>query len=136
MRKVLKISSFKDLENSILCERTQKAHGARSQEFVVLVNGDEAGLLSYEDWSDQSVGFIYEIFILPEFRQQGIGTLLLLYAENQARRLCCTYIRLKPCPLDQKTDRARLVAWYAKNGYFQQSDEPEILEKNLTTILA
>lgn len=136
MRKVLKIGSIKDLENSILCERTQKAHGARSQEFVVLVNGEEAGLLSYEDWSDQSIGFIYEIFVLPEFRQQGIGALLLSYAENQARRLRCTYIRLKPCPLDQKTDRERLVAWYIRNGYFPQPDGPEIMEKNLTTILA
>ncbi len=100
------------------------------------VNGDEAGLLSYEDWSHQALGFIYEIFVLPEFRQQGIGAILLSYAENHAFQLSCTHIRLKPYPLDQKTDRERLLAWYTKNGYFQKTDEPEIMEKSITTMPA
>lgn len=136
MRKVLKIDSVDTLKSPILFERAKRAHGGRSQEFVILENGHEAGLLSYEDWSLQAVGFIYEIFVLPEFRQQSIGALLLSYAENHALQLRCTHIRLKPYPLDQETDPDRLVAWYKKNSYFQKSDEPEIMEKALLTMQA
>lgn len=136
MRKVLKIDSIDALKSPVLFERAKRAHGGRSQEFVILENGHEAGLLSYEDWSHQAVGFIYEIFVLPEFRQQSIGALLLSYAENHALQLRCTHIRLKPYPLDQETDPDRLVAWYKKNSYFQKSDEPEIMEKALLTMQA
>lgn len=119
MRKVLKIDSIDTLKSPVLFERAKRAHGGRSQEFVILENGHEAGLLSYEDWSHQAVGFIYEIFVLPEFRQQSIGALLLSYAENHALQLRCTHIRLKPYPLDQETDPDRLVAWYKKTVIFR-----------------
>ena len=102
----------------------------------MIVNGHEAGLLSYDDWSHQAVGFISEIFVLPEFRQLSIGALLLSYAESHAIQLRCTHIRLYPYPLDQETDPKRLVAWYTKNDYFQKPDEPEIMEKALTTMQA
>ncbi len=136
MRVVLKIDSIDALNNPTLRERAKRAHGGRSQEFVMAINGCEAGLLSYEDWSQQTVGFIYEIFVLPEFRQQGIGAILLSYAENYALQLRCTRIRLKPYPLDQETNRERLVAWYTKNSYFQKCGEQEIMEKSLATIPA
>ena len=132
MQRVIKIESVNVLKNSILSAREKRAHGGRSQEFVAVVNGSEAGLLSYEDWSHQSIGFIYEIFVLPEFRQQGIGMLLLSHAESQALQLCCKYIRLKPYPLDNQTDLKRLVAWYAKKGYVKDVAEPEVMEKDLT----
>lgn len=136
VRKILKIDSINALKSPVLCERAKRAHGGRSQEFVMTANEHEAGLLSYEDWSDQAVGFIYEIFVLPEFRQQRIGAILLSYSENHALQLRCTHIRLKPYPLDEETDPERLVAWYKKNGYFQKPDEPEIMEKALTTTQA
>lgn len=136
MRKVLRIDCIDVLKSPILCERAKRAHGGRSQEFVMMANGREAGLLSYEDWSHQAVGFIYEIFVLPEFRQQGVGALLLSYAENHALQLRCTHIRLKPYPLDQETDPNFLIVWYTKNGYFQKPDEPQIMEKSLTMMQA
>lgn len=136
MRELLKIYSIAALKSPVLCERTKRAHGGRSQEFVMTANGYEAGLLSYDDWSHQAVGFNCEIFVLPEFRQQGIGAILLSYAENHALQLSCTHIWLKPYPLDQETDPERLVARYTKNGYFQKPDEPEIMEKPVTTMQA
>jgi GNAT superfamily N-acetyltransferase len=136
VQKSINIEPVNTLKSSTLCKRAERANGGRSQEFVALVNGEEAALLSYEYWSDQSVGFIYEIFVLPEFRKQGIGALLLSYAEERARQLHCTYIRLEPYALDQVTDRDRLVAWYTKNGYFQKSNDPKKMEKDLTTMPA
>ncbi len=134
MRDISTVHSFNDLKNEVLRERAKRAHGGRSQEFVVVIDREEAGLLSFEDWSDQSLGFIYEIFVLPKFRQQGIGASLLLYAEDHALQLRCTSVRLKPYALDQETDQDRLVTWYARKGYIQKSDKPEVMEKDLAAI--
>lgn len=71
---VIKIHALCDVKNEVLYERAERARGGRSQEFVALINGAESALLSYEDWSDQSVGFIHEIFVLPGFKKQGIGS--------------------------------------------------------------
>jgi len=132
----INIELVNTLQNLILRNRAERANGGRSQEFVALVNGVEAALLSYEDWSEQSVGFIYEIFVLQEFRKQGIGASLLSYAEELARKLHCTCIQLEPYALGQEVDLERLVAWYTKNGYFQKPNDPEKMEKDLTTMPA
>lgn len=136
MRAILKIDSIDTLNNPTLRERAKRAHGGRSKEFIMTINGHEAGLLSYEDWSHQTTGFICEIYVLPEFRQHGIGATLLSYAENYALQLRCTRIRLNPYPLDQETNKERLIAWYTKNSYFQKCDEPEVMEKSLATMPA
>jgi len=134
MRKILQINSFDLLKNNIIRDRIMRAHGGRSQEFVAVVDQIEAGFLSYEDWSDMSAGFIYEIFVLPEYRQKGIGELLLSYAENHARKLRCTTLCLKPYTLDSQTNQDRLVHWYVKNGYVKKHEEPEKMEKYLSLI--
>ncbi len=64
--------------------------------FVARFDECEVGFLCYDDWGDQSIGFIYEIFVLPEHRGQGIGRSLLLYAEKLAGSLRCATIRLEP----------------------------------------
>lgn len=133
MLKVIKIDSLSDVKNEVLHERTKRAQGGRSQEFIAMVNGVESGLLSYENWSDQSIGFVYEIFVLPGLRRQGIGRALLSYAENLAIQLGCTYIRLKPYALDHDTDQELLASWYVGSGYAQKANDKEVMEKNLAT---
>jgi len=129
---VNRIHALEEVKNEILRERAERAQGGRSQEFVAVIDQVESGLLSYEDWSDQSSGFIYEIFVLPSFREQGIGAKLLLYAENLAIQLGCTRVRLRAHALDHDTDQEWLVSWYAGKGYIQ-SDGTEVMEKNLAT---
>ncbi|MFW2161514.1 GNAT family N-acetyltransferase [Acinetobacter beijerinckii] len=51
--------------------------GGGSQTFIMRIDGEEAAFLSYEDWSEKYIGFIYEIYVLPEYRYQGIEELLL-----------------------------------------------------------
>jgi ribosomal protein S18 acetylase RimI-like enzyme len=131
---MLKISNVLDIgaiQNTTLRRRAEKAHCAKSQEFLASVNGEEAGLLSYEHWSAQESGFIYELFVLPAFRRQGIGNSLLLYAESLAMELGSQFIRLKPYSLEPEQDQEQLVAWYAKSGYRQMLGDLEHMEKSL-----
>lgn len=131
---VLKISSISlpsDLQSTVLRERAKIGHCDKSREFVAFVDGEEAGLLSYEDWSNNCPGFIYEIFVLSSFRQKGVGNLLLAHAEDYARQLGCKSIRLKPYSLDQGSNQSQLIAWYTNAGYRQAPDVPEHMEKLL-----
>ncbi|ENW07365.1 GNAT family N-acetyltransferase [Acinetobacter beijerinckii] len=121
MYTILGINSCNDIGNKILYHRANRAQGGRS----IRIDREEVALLSYEDWSEKYIGFIYEIYVLPNYRYQGIGELLLSYAERKACELKCKYIKLKPYPLDEKTQKDRLIAWYKKNGYFQSPDKEE-----------
>lgn len=131
MPEVIKIHTSDDVKNETLRERAIRAKCRRSLDFIVIGSGTEIALLSYEDWSEQSVGFIYEIFVLPPYRQKGLGSFLLLYAEDLAVKLGHTTIRLKPHALDEDIDQERLVTWYAKKGYLRDAVETEIMEKSL-----
>lgn len=125
----MRIHKLIDVQNKILRERADRAKGGRSQEFIAFVNGNESALLSYEDWREQSLGFIYEIFVLPFYRKRCIGTALLSYAEDLALKFGCNSIRLNPYSLDLDTDQEQLVSWYARKGYIHSADETDVLEK-------
>ncbi|HHN8580381.1 MULTISPECIES: GNAT family N-acetyltransferase [Providencia] len=109
------------IKNEELQERAIRASGGRSTEYIVLIDKVEVALLSYEDWSDRSEGFIYEIFVLAGHRNNGIGSLLLKFAEKKALELNCNKIILEPQPFDHTVNFSFLVGWYSKNGYQQCS---------------
>lgn len=128
---IYNITDIADLRDTTLRDRATRAHGPRSEEFVALVRAEEAGLLSYEDWSDRGSAFVYEIFVLPNYRRQGLGAAMLLHAERYAVQLNCENIRLKPHALDREPTDAQLRAWYKNLGYSEMADDPELMEKRL-----
>lgn len=128
---ISKVANIIELRNTTLRERASRAHGGRSCEFVALVRGEEAAMLSYEDWSDKASAFVYEIFVLPLHRRQGLGAALLSHAEQHAIQLNCRKIRLKPHALDSEPNLSRLKVWYTSLGYREVINEPEQMEKLL-----
>lgn len=131
MLKIVRIDTSGCVANPRLRDLAERAENGRSQEFVAEIDGSEVGFLSYEDWSDQSLGFIYEIFVLPEFRGQGIGRDLLSYSEALAKSLRCTSIRLEPYAFDREVGSEWLISWYARKGYVPKTDDPRMMEKGL-----
>ncbi len=101
MLSILKINEPGDLQDTVLRNRALSGHIGRSQEFVALANGREAGLLSYEDWRERKLGFIYEVYVLPSFRRRGVGEALLEHGEKYALQLGCNLVQIKPYALDQ-----------------------------------
>ena len=63
----------------------------------------EMGMLSYEDRSDIALAFVYEIFVLPQFRERGVAAMLL----------------------------SQLESWYMRAGYLRSAEYPELMEKPL-----
>jgi GNAT superfamily N-acetyltransferase len=131
MLTISKVLQLTDLRSATLRERAERGHCPRSREFLASQDGEEAGLLSFETWGNNALGFIYEIFVLHSFRRQGIGKFLLSHAESYALQLGCKSIRLKPYALDLEFEQSRLTAWYAKEGYRQIPGDQEHMVKVL-----
>lgn len=103
--------------------------------YIARLDEYEAGFLCYDDWSDQSNGFIYEIFVLPEYRNHGIGRSLLSHSEQLAKSLHCKSIRLEPHAFDHTIDLSCLISWYTRNGYATMPDDTTKMEKLLVETL-
>ncbi|KAA0015898.1 GNAT family N-acetyltransferase [Salinicola corii] len=128
------INAPEDLHDETLRERALRGHARRSCEFAALVNGQEAGLLSYEDWKEKNLGFIYEVYVLPQFRRQGIGKSLIEYGEKHALQLGCRLVQIKPYALNQEPDTDQLVDWYLSIGYLRAKESSEMLEKHIGSL--
>lgn len=125
------INSPKDLQDETLRKRALKGHGGRSCEFVAIFDGQEAGLLSYEDWRENGFGFIYEIYVLSLFRRLGIGDALLEHGELYALQLGCDLVQIKPYALDREPTTDQLVDWYRRAGYLTTKKSTDLLEKQV-----
>lgn len=134
MLEFTKIDCLDDVEDEVLHYRAKRARSGRSTGFVVKVDGVEHGFLAYDDWSEKSEGFIYEVFVLPGCRKRGLGAKMLSYAEDVAIKLGCKCIRLEPRSLDSEIDINWLVSWYEAKGYVEKSSDG-VMEKNLASTL-
>lgn len=128
---IVQRSSPKEILDPLLRYRAERGHAGRSLEFVAVDNGIEMGMLSYEDRSDTALAFIYEIFVLPQFRRRGITNMLLSHAEAFAVGQHCQLVRLEPRPLDETPDMSQLETWYVRAGYLRSPDYPSLMEKSL-----
>ncbi|MEM4986656.1 GNAT family N-acetyltransferase [Collimonas sp. H4R21] len=132
MQKIIKIDDVSDVKNEVLHYRAKRARGDRARQFIVMIDGVESAFLTYDVYSDESLVFIIEIYVLPDSRKQRIGTFLLSYAEDCAIQLGCTFVRLKPYALDPNIDQGWLVSWYQGKGYVQQTNDKEVVQKDIT----
>lgn len=114
---VTAISSTQELSSPVLRERAEQAARPNARQCVALIGDREAGYLSFDNHPDLALGVIYEVFVLAEYRSQGVGSALLRFGENLAKRAGYSRVRLYPRPLDNGISEARLVAGYERRGY-------------------
>lgn len=121
------------VNHSFLRERI--AHGKRpgTREFVALSEGVEAGLLIFEHFPSSSLGFVYEIYVLEEFRGLGIDNLLLSQAETAALKSACKVHHLTARSLDQEFIKDEdLKSWYGRKGFIRSPSNSGEMLKSLT----
>ncbi len=132
MLEAVEIGDPINVKNEILLGRVMQGRSPKTREFIALRDGVEAGLLIYEDWG-RPEGFIYEIFVLRDFRKGGVGTWLLSYAEQIAAQLGRTCVRLTVRSLDRdELSDEGLTSWYEEKGYVRSAIERDMLEKRLS----
>ncbi|MHC8470579.1 GNAT family N-acetyltransferase [Plesiomonas shigelloides] len=132
MIEINQVNNLNEIQNSTIRSRAKRAQSGRTLEFIANCDGLESAFLSFEDWSDKSLGFIYEIYVLPEFRHQSLGSALLQKAEEVATNLGCTKLQLNVYPLDRTIDKSALFSWYSDKGYVRDSKNSERMEKALS----
>jgi GNAT superfamily N-acetyltransferase len=131
---MLKICEVNDLEvilNKELRSRAERARNRRTTEFLAVDKDVEVALIVYEDWSEKSLGFIYEVYVLPAFRKNGFGVDLLTFAYSRAEELGCKTIELNARPFDQSIKQEWLYSWYEKNGYVKVNEDSERMELHI-----
>lgn len=134
MLEIVEIGDPCDIETEILRGRVMQGRSSWTREFIALRDGVELGLLIYEDWG-RPEAFIYEIFVLRDFRKSGVGSWLLLHAEQVAAGLGRTSVRLTARSLDQvELDDEDLTTWYEGKGYVRHAAESSDLEKQLPPV--
>lgn len=130
--KSVHIEEIQAADHPFLRERIERGKRPGTREFVALIDGVDAGLLIFEHFPNGSLGLVYEIFVLPEFREIGVGNLLLSHAETVALNSECLTLRLMARSLDQEViDDENLATWYGRKGFIRDASDPSWMQKSL-----
>src|SRR5659263_331308 len=78
---------------------------------------DVAGELIIRVLNDEKALSIEEVFIQRKFRNTGLGSRLLSFAEKTASTLGFRYVELRPFSTDPLVSDNKLKDWYMKRGY-------------------
>lgn len=133
MRLTLKaIDSGVRVKSDSLRARAEKSSkSAYTHHYLVYDEDSEVAFLSLDIRPNVDYLVLYEIFVKPELRHQGIGSRLLLETEKLAKNLGLWRIILNPEPFERNFSREALVNWYRKKGYVTAEQCPIELEKHL-----
>ena len=126
-----KIFNHNNIQCEVIQDLAMRAESKISQEYIVIIDEKEVGFLSFEYWPNRELGFIYEIFVSPSHRNNGIGKLIIEFSEHLAKENNCKKIQLNVHPLDRTKDVDYLLNWYKKHGYASFDNNPLALEKPL-----
>ena len=86
------------------CHRLKKPEGMAGELLIKVLNDEKA--LSIE-----------EVFVSRKFRNSGLGSRLLSFAEKTASTLGFRYVELRPFSTDPLVSDIKLQEWYLKRGY-------------------
>ncbi|SFN74217.1 Acetyltransferase (GNAT) domain-containing protein [Nitrosospira briensis] len=124
-----------ELRERLLQERAELAKQTTcTHQFAAYENLAEVGYLSFDDRSDIKTGVLYEVFVLLQFRHRGAGSKLVTFAEDFARSIGCTRVRLTVNAFDLSVGHNWLESWYAKRGYLIAQDGSQEYEKYLQAV--
>jgi GNAT superfamily N-acetyltransferase len=129
---VLEISAIRGSnlpDNEVLRYRVERSKSGWATEYIARIDSSEAALLVLDHYQPTSTASIREIFVLEPYRQQGVGTEVLKFAEARARELGCCKIELEVHPLDASIDKALLRVWYSRHGYERDAGNQDKLQK-------
>ena len=117
MMKMHEISSH-NLENISISEffRYRTEYGELQCHRLKMPEG-MAGELLIKVLNDEKALSIEEVFVSRKFRNTGLGSRLLSFAEKTASTLGFRYVELRPFSTDPLVPDIKLKEWYMKRGY-------------------
>ncbi|MDM3565545.1 GNAT family N-acetyltransferase [Proteus vulgaris] len=130
---MLEIKSIEpnQVRNNFLKERIKGASHDTSTEYIALMNNIEVGFISLVFWPTNTTAFIYEIYVLHNYRRKGVGEKLLTFAEDKAAQSHRNPIKLEPNNFDRTITKEKLISWYERHGYRKDNTSDEYWIKSL-----
>lgn len=120
---IVPIKGPADIKNDVLRGRAKLGwRDAWTNGFVTSTDASESGLLMLDFYERTSTARIYEIYILEQFRQRGIGTWLVEFALAEAKKYGANVLELEAFPLDTSVEISRLRNWYSAMGFDGKPD--------------
>lgn len=91
--------------------------------------GEALAFLSIDVRPNVDYLVLYEIFVPPGLRENGIGSRALIQVESLAKKLGLKRIALFPKPFEKNISKEKLIAWYKNRGFIESNSCPDELEK-------
>lgn len=99
-------------------------------QYRVWLEGREAAYVSFDIRGKDELN-LYEVFVVEELRKHGVGTEIVLFAIELAKKLEKQRLTVRPGQIADQSE-ADLVAWYERRGLAPSADDPDLLEIKLT----
>lgn len=118
--------------DSLRAQASTSPRSRHTHQYRARCGPSEVAFVSVDIWPERDFLVLYEIFVDPQQRKLGFGTLIVALVEQLAQRFERRRITLYPRPLDSTITETALKAWYARLGYKPRDEVPDELEKFLT----
>ena len=135
--KVIEILSDDAIEESCLKERAnpndRKVPGWNidTKWYIAKKDDVEVAFIELDFNRREERLWISQIFVLKQYRNQGLGTEILKRIEDEAKGYGSKEIWLNPKPLDSTINASLLKKWYIKKGFTVCQKQADTLEKIL-----
>lgn len=104
-----------------------------SQRFKATVRHSEVGLVVLDRPKNEPTMVLYEVYVRPDRRGEGLGTAVVRTVEDLAWSEGRRRVLVRPYPLDPGyIDQEGLEAWYQRRGY-QRVDESDVMWAKVLT---
>ena len=100
-----------------------------SKSFLAKIEQQEIGIMIVDLYDPPYPLFIYYIYVVPNFRNQGIGSKLLRFAESMASKRGNPSVALQPHEIEKGYSLQTLRFWYIRRGYSDRESDPKRMAK-------
>ena len=121
----------KDSINSEFMKRIAQNRTSITKFFVARIGDQDVGIITIDQYFPPNPLFVYYIFVENNYRNMGIGTKLLEFAEQMGISRGNPSIVLQPHEVETRIPIQVLVDWYIQKGYSWRENDPKRMEKSL-----
>ena len=90
-----------DFANPELNKRAEESYRSnKTRHYIALAQSKEIAFVSLDRWPELSQMLVYEIFVTPSCRRQGVASAVLNEIEHISACEGFSIVRLSPSPLD------------------------------------
>ncbi|RCJ20540.1 hypothetical protein A6770_31490 [Nostoc minutum NIES-26] len=126
---IQEIQSADKIRSQVLRERAKRCNARITSCFIAICNDIEVAFFALDLWPVPKPLVLYELYVVPNMRSQGIGSRVLVEVEALATKKGYQKIILNPKPLDDTYSQPKLVDWYKRHGYDWNDEEYKRLQK-------